>query len=62
VAHQVHEFEHSEKACKDKGQLVGDPSRGSIVRMQEEVHIDEAKNEPVVATILEEIEERHGVV
>ena len=30
--------------------------------MQEEVHVDKAKEEPVVETILEEVHERHGVI
>lgn len=38
------------------------PSRRSIVWMKEEVHVDEAKDEPIVSTVFEEIEEGHSVI
>jgi len=30
--------------------------------MQEEVHINEAKDEPVVETVLQKIEDWHGII
>ena len=30
--------------------------------MQEEIHVDEAKDEPVVGTVLEQVEDRHRTI
>lgn len=38
------------------------PCWGCVVRVHEEVHVDKAKDKPVVAAVLEQVEKWHGIV
>jgi hypothetical protein len=62
VAHQVHELKHSKDTCEGQGQCGRDPLGACVVGVQEEVHVDESENEPVVAAVLEKIEEGHSII
>jgi hypothetical protein len=63
VSHQVEELKEDKEGNKSKHEfLASGPGGRAVLRMQEEVHIDETKDEPVVEGVLEQIEDGHAVV
>ena len=62
MAHQVQELEQDEEAGYGVEDGLGGPGRRGVVGVQEEVHVDESKDEPVVGAVLEQVGERHGVI
>ena len=61
MGHQVQEFEERKCCSENVEQVVACPRGWSVIRVQEEVHVQTTENEPVVETVLEYIEEGHGV-
>ena len=62
MALEVHELEEAEGGEEDHGGAVASPGWWSIIRMQVEVHGSKAEQEPIVETILEDVEEWHRVI
>jgi len=61
VAHQVQKLKHTEGSEDAVMNCVGGPARRGVVRVEQEVVAAEAHENPVVRTVLEDIEERHSV-
>lgn len=62
MAHQVQELEQHEEAGYRVEHGFRGPGRGGVVGVQEEVHVDESKDEPVVGAVLEQVGEGHRVI
>ena len=63
MGHQVQKFKQNEESQNCVHELLAfSPFRRLVVRMKEEVHVDEAENEPVVRTVLEDVEGGHRVI
>lgn len=63
MSHQVTVLKENEKGCDGEHELLAaSPAGWTVVGMQEEIHVDEAKDEPVVEAILEQVEDGHRVV
>jgi hypothetical protein len=54
VAHEVEELQkHEEKGRRVNELLRPRPLRGTVLWVQEEIHVEEAKEDPVVEAVLE---------
>lgn len=63
VCHQVEVLEEHEQDDHTVHELLAaGPGWGPVLGVQEEVHVDEAEDEPVVEAVLEEVEGGHRVV
>ena len=63
MGHQVEELkEHKEPDDSIHEFLAAGPCWWAVLWVQEEVHVDESKDEPVVERILEEVEHWHAIV
>lgn len=62
VAHEIHEFEDAEHHRSTDEELIWSPGWRRVIRMQEEVHIGETEEAPVMSWVLEYVHEGHSVV
>lgn len=59
---KIEELKEEECNANTSENVIIGPSRWCIERVHEEVHIQNTAYEPIVEAILEQVEERHGVV
>lgn len=63
VSHQVEELKEHEKGNHSVHEfLASSPGGRAVLGVQEKVHVDEAKDEPVVKGILEQVEDGHAII
>jgi len=62
MTHEVHELKENESAEKCHLNVVISPGRWRVLWMYQEINGPKAHEYPVMRTILEDIEERHGVI
>jgi len=55
MTHEIHEFKESKSTSKDFKSALSCPRRRSVLRMQEEIHINESEDYPIMETILKYI-------
>ena len=62
MSHQVKELKDSEENSDGNVHVLISPCGRGVLRVKEEVHVNETKDEPVVETVLEKVREGHGVI
>ena len=62
MAHQIEKLKDAEKHCRNDIEVVAGPGRCRVVWVQEEVHVEETKEDPVVCGVLKDVHERHRVI
>ena len=60
MTHEVEVLEQYKEGCESQHEtLVAGPLGRAVLRVQEEVHVEEAKENPIVEAVLQQIENGH---
>lgn len=63
VGHQVEELEQAEEDHKAEHELLAaSPLWRAVLWVQEEVHVNETEDDPVVERVLEQVKDRHSII
>jgi len=59
---EVEEFKQTEQKCAYIEESLRCPYWCSVIRVQEEVHVENAKENPIMSRILKDVHKGHGVI